>query len=303
MSEAKLELIKVETDTEKKYHPKDGFVLKVTLDCHEPIDDDVEFEVTYFGDVFSEHNDQRIGYNVIGPLQKGKLYFELETSPVDLTKIPIKALFGLTTVLIVGKYHGQQFIRIGYFVEVRYPGIDSEKLIDTEELPVEEGEVEEEEEEEIEVMDEEEETGSEEDENSLVADDEDGTEEEAEEGTDDEGGENAYNEEESEASERLGNLGNVLASIMNPGAQREPMPCETPITADADSFEYKGFQLKQSSIEMELKNDPIIHVYEIDWVSNESENNELVESSGDSDSGCDGSSCETADDSKKLKTE
>ena len=125
----KLELIDVETDVTRTYKPSDSFEFKITFDSHGPIDEDIEFEIVYFGDARSEQHDQKICHNFVGPLQKGKQFFSLTTTPIDLTKIPIKILFGLTTILIIGKFKGEQFVRIGYIVNVKYPGVDADNSL------------------------------------------------------------------------------------------------------------------------------------------------------------------------------
>ena len=151
---SKLELISVETDVKKTYKVGDKFNFKLTFDNQSLIKDDVEFKITYFGDSYSDSHDQKIGHNVIGPLPEGKQFFQLETTPIDITKIPIKTLFGLTTILIVGEYKEQQFIRIGYVVDVRYPGIETDNLVDSEDKAL--ADIDNAEEEEIEIMDDEE---------------------------------------------------------------------------------------------------------------------------------------------------
>lgn len=276
---SKIELISVETDTKKVYKPSDNFVFTLTLNCQEQIDDDVEFEITYFGDAYSEDHDQKIGYNVVGPLQAGKQFFNLETSAVDLTKIPIKTLFGVTTILITGKYKNQQFIRIGYVVNVGYPGIAAEKFIDADEQPIVEDideeeedddeEIEEEDDdEELEVMDDDEideEVEEDDEENDEEGDGEEGEDDEAaEEDDDEEGDDNKECDGEEDADNPREKLLDGILGCFNQAA-RKHIPLETPIIAGKDDFEYKGMELKQSKIEMTLHESPIIHVYEIEW--------------------------------------
>lgn len=192
----KLELVKVETDTTKVYSPNDSFVFKLTFNNQSYLGEDVESEVVYFGDAHSDNHDQKICHNVIGPLEVGKLCFELETTAIGLTKIPIKTLSGLKTILEVGKFRGEQFIRVGYVVDVAYPSIKSEKLIEDDMMAVEEDE--EDAEEGDEEDDENEEEGDDEDEIDLMDGDE----------LDEE-----YDEEEDGAS----NLENALAEAFMPG--------------------------------------------------------------------------------------
>lgn len=292
----KLELIKVETDTAKVYSPSDSFVFKLTFSNQSYISEDVEFEITYFGDAYSEDHDQRICHNVIGPLDAGKLYFELETSPIDLTKIPIKTLFGLTTILIVGKFRGEQFIRIGYVVNVRYPGIDADKLLDGDSAPandqedVEEGETSEED---VEIMDDEELDGESCSNKEENCDGEDGSDDEPccskdecscdkEDSCDDEPccskDECSCNKEECSDS-----IKDTFEAALLSKNNRKPIPLETPILADKDEFEYKGIPMKQSKIELTLLEKPIVHVFDIDWGHCGSKDDEEVVASSENE--------------------
>lgn len=252
----KLELLNVETDTSKVYRPSDSFVFKLTFNNQAHIDEDVEFEITYFGDAYSDDHDQRIAHNVIGPLGAGELYFTLETSPIDLTKIPIKTLFGLTTILIAGKFRGEQFIRIGYVVNVRYPGVDTEKLLDGSETPVEDQED----------ADEKDECEDSED-DIEVMDDEDLDDEscsDKEESCDDEP---CCSREECSCSKEEcdDDIKDALNAVLHPKNDRKPIPLETPILADKDEFEYKEIPMKQSNIELTLLEKPIVHIFDMDW--------------------------------------
>lgn len=306
---AKLTLVQVKTDTSKVYNPSDKFNFELIINSSGPINEDVVFEVFYFGDAYSDDHDQKICHNIIGPLEAGKQSFELETSPIDLTKIPIKTLFGLTTILIVGKFRGEQFIRIGYVVNVSYPGVDDAKLLDVEEDS--EG---------IEMQDDEEDDDDddyedlEDDEDNKGNAEEDGTEVNAE---DDETGVNAEDKiteelessgekdadnaedldtEEDECDEHSScdhNIEEALAEALMPNSNRKPIPLATPILPDQDDFFYKKLQMpmKKSKIELTLLENPIIHTFDIEWdgeadneesedaqcISSENENNIVEE--------------------------
>jgi len=276
----KLELLKSEIDTTKVYHPKDNFLFKLTFNNQEPLDDDVEFEVIHYGDSWSDDHDQKLCHNIIGPLDAGKLYFELDTAPIDLTKVPVKTLFGLTSLVIVGKFRGMQFIRIGYVVDVRYPGIETEKLADSEDEAGEETEEDESvesesgDEEEIvddgEVDDEDEEVDGEE----VELDDEEVDGEEVELDDEEIDDNDIEIDDEEDDDIEVGNDGEVelhdsLAEAIFPTSLHRSIPLETPITADKDEFEYKGYSMKKSLIEMSLLDKPIVHVFDIDWEANE----------------------------------
>ncbi|KAI5152023.1 histone chaperone ASF1 [Enteropsectra breve] len=277
---SKVDLVSVKVDTDKKYKPTDSINFLVTLKVHEDIDEDLEFEVSYFGDAYSEYHDQKIGAALVGPLKAGEQFFNIETSPIDLTKIPIKSLFGVTTVLLSGKYKNEQFIRIGYIANVNYPNINIEELADSSDKAIDEMNGEEEEgsieEEEVEVAEDEElsddEAENEQEEEDIV----EGEENEEENAEDDEEGDDESDEEPHNAS-LLETLSNILAGKN----KSEPTPLETPVTYDKDEFEYKGHTFNKNEIEIEILEKPIIHCYEISWGAalENNEDEEIVESS------------------------
>lgn len=102
--------------------------LNIVMDSNNDFADDIEFIIQYIGDVQTDDYDQVICHEIVGPIPKGKVGFSLETQPINLELIPQKQLFGITSILIIAKYNEQQFARIGYFVNISYPGIDMKEL-------------------------------------------------------------------------------------------------------------------------------------------------------------------------------
>lgn len=105
----------------------------VVLECTKELADDLEFDVIYSGDARCEDYDQKICSMLVGPVPLGKIGFTLETDPVDVGLINPKQIFGVTSAIIVGRYRSQQFLRIGYVINVSYPGIPDNELVDYEE--------------------------------------------------------------------------------------------------------------------------------------------------------------------------
>lgn len=298
---SRFKLLKVETDINKIYRPSEKFTFKLTFNNEAVVNDDVEFVVTYFGDAYSDSHDQNICHNTIGPLQTGKLYFELETSPIDLTKIPIKTLFGLTTILIVGKFKGEQFIRIGYVVDVSYPGINNEDLIDSEEEAIDIPEEEEEAENEEELSDGEDDLVAEDEEESgyEVMDDEDlEDEEELKENEECSGDDQPCSEDDGcESAEEDGNLVNSIADALLPKTKERFIPLETPIVDDSDMFDYKNKTMDKRKIELKLLENPIIQVFDIEWgLNGKNEETENIQSSSENED-----NVQTENETKKQK--
>lgn len=101
----------------------------IILDSNKEMSDDIEFEIIYSVDPKSEKNDQKICSMLVGPIPMGKIGFSLETDCLNIDFIDQKHIFGVTSVIIIGKYNSQQFLRIGYIINVRYPGIPDSKLV------------------------------------------------------------------------------------------------------------------------------------------------------------------------------
>ncbi|KAG0442472.1 Histone chaperone ASF1 [Dictyocoela muelleri] len=116
-----LTLRSIKPDSFQK-HLLEPIQLSLVLDNTHQIDDDVEFTIIYTGDPENDEHDQIVCEELVGPIPAGKVGFNLETSIVDFNKIPIDSLFGVTSIILEGKYKDQQFLRVGYFVNVSYPG-------------------------------------------------------------------------------------------------------------------------------------------------------------------------------------
>lgn len=295
---AKLNIVSIKTDTTKVYRPGDSFAFTVVMNVLERIEEDVEFDVIYFCDAYSDHHDQKIESVVIGPIDKGMHTFDIESRPIDFSKIPLKILFGLSCILIAVKYAGQQFLRVGYIVDVKYPGINQDMLLDSDDKPVDGQENDAEEEEEIveimedeELEDDDEEEGSGESEEDDLIDDAD-EENEAAEGEEElSEGEEELSEGEEEFSEGEGEedvdhpktqLEEILTASLLHKNDREPIPLETTIVPGKDDFEFKGMTLQQSKIEMSLLDKPFTHVFEIMWDKKKA-SEEIIESSDEND--------------------
>lgn len=119
----------------------DPMKFNVVLECTKEMEDDIEFEAIYSGDARCEDFDQKICSMLVGPVPAGVIGFVLETDPVNVGLISPKEVFGVTSVIIVGRYRSQQFLRIGYILNVRYPGIADSKLVNHDEEPLPEEDI------------------------------------------------------------------------------------------------------------------------------------------------------------------
>ncbi|ADM11771.2 anti-silencing protein 1 [Encephalitozoon intestinalis ATCC 50506] len=236
--------------------------------CSNEIKRGVEFVVLYNMDVHSDENDQVLAEIEVAPIPKGKIEFSIDANAPDVDRIPLDELFGLTSILIIGKYQGRQFIRIGYIVDVSYPGIPSSKLVknDVEEPSEEIGDKEEEEE-----GEESSEGETETDDSSYLDKDEEKEEEteprtfmEAVEEVVKEGKERVFESEgkEEEKNEKVeSDSYSEINRELNKGVAEETEKDDE----DKDIIEYCGYKIDKKQIEVKLMDPPVINLFEIEW--------------------------------------
>ncbi|KAH9280236.1 Histone chaperone ASF1B [Echinococcus granulosus] len=98
----------------------DNFKFRITFECHEPLEDDLEWKVVYVGSAYNSSLDQTLDSILVGPVPVGRHQFVFEVDAPDPKKILPEDLVGVTVVLIQALYHEQEFIRIGYYVNNEY---------------------------------------------------------------------------------------------------------------------------------------------------------------------------------------
>ncbi|KAM0671473.1 histone chaperone [Ordospora colligata] len=273
MSHLKFKSIEVEETGKRLVDP---LTFKIQLACAEEIKSGVEFTVLYNMDVHSDKNDQVLSEIEVAPIPKGKVEFTIEADAPNVDLIPLNKLFGLTSILIVGKYKGQQFVRIGYIVDVSYPGIpssllenneqgdDSEEI--TEEEDVDEEDIDEDEDD-IEDEGDEDEDGSEDLEDSEGDKKTEETKtliEEAEQRAID-GNKRLYGSEgeaeemeEAVGSDSYSEINRELNMSVGEHSKKSNGEC-------SDVFEYCGYSIDKKLIEMKLMIPPVISSFEINW--------------------------------------
>lgn len=78
----------------------------------------------YIGTPAKDDYDQLLCDEVVENIPKGVVEFDLECAAPDLEKIPQKYLLDLKSLVIICyTEEEEEFTRIGYFVKVRYPGV------------------------------------------------------------------------------------------------------------------------------------------------------------------------------------
>lgn len=96
------------------------FQFELTFECIEELKEDLEWKMIYVGSAESEDYDQVLDTIYVGPIPEGRHKFVFQADPPDVTKIPIEDALGVTVVLLTCCYRGQEFVRVGYFINNEY---------------------------------------------------------------------------------------------------------------------------------------------------------------------------------------
>lgn len=99
---------------------KNPFQFEITFECVEDLQEDLEWKIIYVGSAESEEHDQILDTVYVGPVPEGKHMFVFQADPPDQTKIPVGDAVGVTVVLLTCGYKGQEFVRVGYYVNNSY---------------------------------------------------------------------------------------------------------------------------------------------------------------------------------------
>jgi len=100
------------------------FQFELTFECIEELKEDLEWKMIYVGSAESEDYDQVLDTIYVGPVPEGRHIFVFEADPPDVTKIPEQDAVGVTIVLITCSYRGQEFVRVGYFINNDYMDVE-----------------------------------------------------------------------------------------------------------------------------------------------------------------------------------
>ncbi|XP_069462717.1 histone chaperone ASF1A isoform X1 [Ambystoma mexicanum] len=81
---------------------------------------DLEWKIIYVGSAESEEYDQVLDSVLVGPVPAGRHMFVFQADAANPALIPDADAVGVTVVLITCTYRGQEFIRVGYYVNNEY---------------------------------------------------------------------------------------------------------------------------------------------------------------------------------------
>ncbi|KAF2313825.1 hypothetical protein GH714_013671 [Hevea brasiliensis] len=79
---------------------------------------DLEWKLIYVGSAEDEMYDQLLESVLVGPVNVGNYRFVLQAiaDPPDPSKIREEDIIGVTVLLLTCSYLGQEFVRVGYYV-------------------------------------------------------------------------------------------------------------------------------------------------------------------------------------------
>jgi len=101
---------------------REPFGFKIQLNCMEHLESSIEFNLIYVGSSESSAYDQVVDSVEIGPgIPAGNHEFDFVTeNGVNPTQIQEGHLLGPTVVILNATYNEQEFVRVGYYVNVAY---------------------------------------------------------------------------------------------------------------------------------------------------------------------------------------
>ncbi|CAB4265127.1 unnamed protein product [Prunus armeniaca] len=101
------------------------FQFEISYECLTPLKDDLEWKLIYVGSAEDETYDQLLESVLVGPVNVGNYRFVFQADPPDPSKIREEDIIGVTVLLLTCSYLGQEFVRVGYYVNNDY---DDEQL-------------------------------------------------------------------------------------------------------------------------------------------------------------------------------
>eukprot|EP00244_Chara_vulgaris_P012625 TRINITY_DN6751_c0_g1_i1.p1 TRINITY_DN6751_c0_g1~~TRINITY_DN6751_c0_g1_i1.p1 ORF type:complete len:196 (+),score=26.50 TRINITY_DN6751_c0_g1_i1:104-691(+) len=96
------------------------FQFEIAYECYFPLPNDLEWKLIYVGSAEDEQYDQVLESVLVGPVNEGSYRFVFQADAPNPDKIPDQDIIGVTVLLLTCSYRGQEFIRVGYYVNNEY---------------------------------------------------------------------------------------------------------------------------------------------------------------------------------------
>lgn len=94
---------------------------KISINCMEHLPGELEWNLIYVGSSESNLYDQIIDNVSVGPIPPGNHEFNFNAeNPIDPKRIQEGHLLGPTVLILNAAYNNQEFVRVGYYVNIFY---------------------------------------------------------------------------------------------------------------------------------------------------------------------------------------
>jgi len=93
---------------------------EIEYECLYDLKDDLEWKLIYVGSADSDKHDQVLDSVLVGPVYAGGYRFVFQANPPDVSRLPTEDIVGVTVVFLSCSYKGEEFIRVGYYVNNEY---------------------------------------------------------------------------------------------------------------------------------------------------------------------------------------
>eukprot|EP00754_Rhynchopus_humris_P005426 Rhum_TRINITY_DN12707_c0_g1::Rhum_TRINITY_DN12707_c0_g1_i2::g.53826::m.53826/K10753/ASF1; histone chaperone ASF1 len=120
MATPSIALAEIELSSPNPARFTDSYEFRVLLQVHEALDSDVEFRAVWIGSSSSASHDSVLEEIEVGPLEVGANEFVFDFPAPEWQSIPAEDLLSVAVLLINVGYKEQEFLRVGYYVNVAY---------------------------------------------------------------------------------------------------------------------------------------------------------------------------------------
>ncbi|KAH8089780.1 histone chaperone ASF1 [Filobasidium floriforme] len=101
----------------------DEYQFRITFECVEGLEEDIEWKLLYVGDAKSEEYDQELDSCMVGPVPIGVNSFDFTCAPPQPSLLPSTSseeILGVTVLILTASYRDKEFVRVGYYVNTEY---------------------------------------------------------------------------------------------------------------------------------------------------------------------------------------
>jgi len=110
--------------TPNKLSAQDKWSVEVSIEVLDDAVKELTWSLIYVGSPKDKMYDQQLCKASIGPLTQDKFDFVIEGNPPNNTLVPPDEVLGMSILFLIGAFHEQEFIRIGFYVSTFYSDIE-----------------------------------------------------------------------------------------------------------------------------------------------------------------------------------